>query len=108
GETAAEDGEILRKDVDEPAVHLAVPGDDSVAEDLPFLHAEIRAAMGLELVDLDEGARIEQRFDALASCELPGFVLLADAILAAANLGFPPPAAPPPPLFLLSSTPPPP
>ena len=43
--------------------------------------------MGLELVDLDERAGVEQRIDTLASRQLAGLVLLLDPLLAAAELG---------------------
>ena len=43
--------------------------------------------MGDELVDLVEGARIEEQVDALARRELPGVVLPFQAIIAAAALG---------------------
>ena len=42
--------------------------------------------MGDELVDLLERARIEQEFDPLARRQLAGLVLLAEPILAAAEL----------------------
>src|SRR5207249_9287740 len=80
--------EVLREHVDEPAVDLAVPGDHAVSEDLPLLHAEVGAAMRLELVDLDERAGIEQHVDPLARRELARFVLLADPLLAATPVGF--------------------
>ena len=42
GERAAEDGEVLREDVDEAAVDAAVARDDAVAEDAGVAVAEVR------------------------------------------------------------------
>jgi hypothetical protein len=44
------------------------------------LHAEVGAAVGDELVELDEGARVEQQVDALAGGQLAVGVLLGDAL----------------------------
>ena len=82
-ERAAEDGEVLREHEDLAAVDDAVAGDDAVAEDLLLLHAEVGAAVGDELVELDEAAGVEQGGDALARGQLAGLVLLVDARLAA-------------------------
>ena len=51
---AAEDGEVLREDVDEPPVDPAESADDAVAEDLAVGHAEIGAAVGDEDAQLLE------------------------------------------------------
>ena len=74
-ERAAEHGEVLREDEDLAAVDGAVAGDDAVAEDLLLLHAEVGAAVGDELVELDEaspgraGASMRSRAVSLpASC----------------------------------------
>ncbi len=40
---AAEDGEVLGEDIDEPAVDRARSGDDAVAGDLLLLHPEVGA-----------------------------------------------------------------
>ena len=93
GERAAEDGEVLGEDVDQPAVDRAVAADDSVARDLLALHAEVGAAVGDEGVDLHEGAGVEQQLDALAGGELARRVLLADAVLPAPAPGRGEPAA---------------
>ncbi len=85
GEGAAEDGEILREDVDQAAVDAAVAGDEAIAGDDLLLHAEIAAAMGDQLVELFEGAVVEQQFDALAGAEF-AFLVLAGAALGAAAL----------------------
>ena len=86
-ERAAEDGEVLREDVDQAAVDAAVAGDEAVAGDDLLVHAEIAAAMGDELVELFEGAFVEQQFDALARGEFAFFVLAVAAFFAAALLG---------------------
>ena len=61
GEAAAEDREVLGEDVDEPAVDAAVAGDHAVARDLLVGHAEVEAAVLDELVELLEGALVEQQ-----------------------------------------------
>ena len=78
-------GEVLREDVDQAAVDAAVAGDEAVAGDDLLVHAEIAAAVGDELVDLFEGALVEQQFDALAGGQL-AFLVLALAALGAAAL----------------------
>ncbi len=85
-ERAAEDGEILREDVDQAAIDAAEAGDESVARGLLLFHAEIVAVMGYELVELFEGTFIEKQLDSLAGAEFAFFVL------ALATLG-PPPAS---------------
>ena len=61
GEAAAEDREVLGEDAHEPAVDAAEAGDDAVAGDLLVGHAEVEAAVLDELVELLEGALVEQR-----------------------------------------------
>jgi hypothetical protein len=72
------------KSVDPP-----VARDDAVARDLLPFHAEIGAAVGLELVELDERPGVEELFDALPGGELALGVLLVGPLLAAAELGLP-------------------
>ena len=86
-ERAAEDREVLREGEHLPAVDQAVPGDDAVARDDLLLHAEVAAAVRDELVELLEGAGIEQQLDPLARGELAGRVLALEAVRAAAELG---------------------
>ena len=62
-------------------------GDDAVARDDLVVHPEIAAAVGDELVDLFEGAGIEQQLDPLAGGQLAGGVLPLEALGAAAQLG---------------------
>ena len=64
-------------------------GDDAVAgnQQVRIVHAEVAAAVGDELVGLDERPGIEEEVDALARRQLAGVVLLLEAIFAAAELG---------------------
>ena len=62
-------------------------GNHTVAGDALIGHSKIEAAVGDELVDLFEGPRVEQQFDALPGGELAGVVLPPQTILAAAELG---------------------
>ena len=87
GQRAAEHGEVLGEHADRPAVDRAVAGDHAVAEDLLLGHAEVGAAVGDELVELDEAAVVDQRGDPLARGQLAGLVLLVDARLAAGERG---------------------
>ena len=75
GQRAAEDREILREDVDRPSVDQAVAGDEAVAIDDLLVHAEIAAAVAHQLVELFEGAFVEQQVDALARGEFAFGVL---------------------------------
>ena len=83
----AEDREILREDVGRAAVDQAVAGDEAVAVDDLFLHAEIAAAMADQLVGFLERAFVEQQIDALARGELAFLVLAFAAFFAAAGFG---------------------
>ncbi len=65
----------------------AVSGDDAVARDDLFGHPEIEAAVRDELVDLLEGAGVEQQLDALARGQLAGRALALEALVAASKLG---------------------
>ena len=75
GEAAAEDREVLGEDVHEAPVHASVAGHDAVAGHLLLGHAEVEAAVLDELVELLEGALVEQHQDALAGGELALAVL---------------------------------
>ena len=85
GERAAEDGEVLGEGVNGAAVDPAAARDDAVTRNDLLVHPEVAAAVRDELVDLLEGPGIEQQIDALARGQLAGFVLPAEAILAAAQ-----------------------
>ena len=84
GERAAEDGEVLGEDVDQAAVDRAPAGDDAVAGDFGFLHAEFVAAVFDEHVELLERAFVEQKLNALARRQLAFGVLRRMALLAPA------------------------
>src|SRR6185503_15298077 len=85
--------EVLREHEDRPAVDASMAGDDTVAGHALRLHAEVVRPVDDESVQLLERAGIEQRVDALAGRQLPGGVLLGDALFAAAEaaLGVAPP-----------------
>ena len=88
GKRAAENGEVLREDVDEPPVDAAVAGDESVARGPLLFHPEILAVVPDEFVQLLERAFIEQQIDALARAELARFVFAFAALRSAAFFGF--------------------
>ena len=82
---SAEHGEVLRERKHLATVDQPVTGDDAVAGDDLLGHAEVAAAVRDQLVELFEGAGIEQQIDALARRELAGGVLPFEAFLAAAR-----------------------
>src|SRR5262249_23076554 len=86
-ERAAEHREVLSEHERLPPVNEPVAGDHAVAGNFFLLHPEIGAAMGDELVDLDERAGIEQQLQPFACGQLAGFVLPCDALFAARQLG---------------------
>src|SRR5690242_5666065 len=77
---AAEHGEVLAEDIDQPAVDGAVPGDHAVPRDLLVLHAEVDRAMLDEHVVFLERAGIEQGIDALTRRQLALGMLRLDAL----------------------------
>ena len=83
---AAEDGEVLRKCVDQATLNGSIAGNHSVAGNPLFLHPEILGLMHHQLIELLKGARVEEKFDALTSRELARRVLAVDTILTAAKL----------------------
>ena len=87
-ERAAENGEVLRENINQAAVDAAESGDKAVARRALLLHAKIDAAVADKFVELFEGAFIEQQMDALARGQLAGFVLAFAALRAAAGFGF--------------------
>ena len=87
GERAAENGEILGEDEDQPALDAAVAGDEAVAVVFLLGHAEVVGAMRDQLVGLLEGAFVEQELDALAGRHFAFFVLALAALLSAAVFG---------------------
>ncbi len=66
---AAEDREVLREDVDLPAVDAAGAAHHAVAGDLALLHPEVGAAVGDEHAQLGEAAGVAERGDPLADGE---------------------------------------
>jgi len=89
-ERTAEHGEILREDVHEAAVDAAVAGDEAIARRTlrVLVHAEVGAVMADELVELFEGALIEEQVDALAGAELALLVFALATLGTAARFGF--------------------
>lgn len=77
-ECPAEDGEVLGEDGHGAAVDGAVTGHDSVAVGAVGLQAEVGRAVLGELVELDEGAFVQEQFDALTRRQLALGVLLLD------------------------------
>ena len=86
-ERAAEHGEVLAEDEDQPAVDGALAGHHAVARHLLLGHAELGAAVLDEHVGLLERVRVEQELDPLAGGELAALVLRLDPPLAAAQPG---------------------
>ena len=86
-ERAAEDGEVLGEDVDQPAVDPAVAGHDAVARNHLLVEPEVGGAVGDEPVQLDEAALVQQQVEPLARGELALLVLLRDARGAPALFG---------------------
>ncbi len=80
-EGAAEDGEVLAEHADLAAVDGAVAGDHAVAVGAGLLQAERGGAVACQLVELDEGALVEEDLDALAGGLAALRVLLLDRLL---------------------------
>ena len=87
-ERAAENREILGKDVDQATLNPAEAGDEAVTRGALLLHPEIGAAVADELIKLLERAFIQQQVDALARSELPGLVLALAALGTAPGFRF--------------------
>jgi len=73
---------------DQPPIDAAMARDEAVAGRALVVHAEIRAAMADEFVELLEGALVEEQVDALARAEFSLLVLAFAAFGAAARFGF--------------------
>ena len=79
--------EVVGRHRHEPAVDLAVAGDDAVGRRLLALQRAHRVVdAGME-AHFGEGAGVDEEVDALARGELVGRVLLGDLLLASAELG---------------------
>jgi hypothetical protein len=81
---AAEDGEVLAGEMDEAAADGAGAGHDAVGGDLLARHAEQGLPVLGEQADLLEAAGVDEGVDPLAGGELPLFLLLGQAVGAAA------------------------
>ena len=77
---AAEDREVLAEDAHHAAVDLAVAGHHAVAVGAGLLQAERGRAVPRELVELDEGALVEEHLDPLAGGLAALGVLLLDRL----------------------------
>src|SRR5260370_41140875 len=88
GERAAEDGEVLRENIDKAPVDAAEAGDEAVARGALLVHAEIGAAVAHEFVELFESVFVEETMDALACGELAGFVFALATLGTAASFRF--------------------
>ena len=86
GQRAAEDGEVLGEDIDEPAVDRAGTGDDAVAGNALAFHAEVDAIVLDVHVIFFEAALIEQHGEPLAGCQAALRMLGLDTFFAAAHL----------------------
>jgi len=84
-ERSAKHGEILRKNIDQPAVDTSVAGDEAIPGRPLVLHPKIIAAVRNELVELLKGALIEKQRHALARRELAGLMLALAAFGTAAG-----------------------
>ena len=90
GKRAGQNREVLCVEIHSTAIDLAIPGDDTVAEEFGFFHAEIVAAMQFEGIVFLKGTWIEQGMNTLASRFFPFFVNLVNFILTATQQGFGP------------------
>ena len=83
---AGHDREVVGGDRDQPAVDLAVAGDDAVGRRLLALQRAHRVVDARVEAQLGERAGVDEQVEALARGELVGRVLLGDLLLAAAEL----------------------
>ena len=86
-QTAAENGEVLGEDEHRAAIDRAVSGDDCVAERAFVLYAETRRLVPDELIDLLEGAFVEQCIEPLPRRQFPLLVLAGDGTLTSCMQG---------------------
>jgi len=77
----------VRKDKHGATVDLAVAGDNTVGEELLFLHPEGVVSVGAELIELMEGAVIKEVVDPLAGGLFALVMLFGDAGFTAALAG---------------------
>jgi hypothetical protein len=86
-QATAENGKILRVNINQAAVDGAVPGHHGVAGKLLLIQSKIGAVVRAQAIELDEAAAVEQDIETLARQKLSLFVLPLAALLAAAGLG---------------------
>src|SRR5215831_5580442 len=79
-ERAAEDGEVLREDVNQASIDAAIAGDEAVARGALLLHAEVHTAVANEFVEFFEGAFVKQQMDAFTRSEFASLVLALAAL----------------------------
>jgi len=82
------DGEILGKDVDQPAADRTIARDHPITQGDALAHAKIAHMVCGQGIQLLEAALVQQRGDALSSGHLAFFMLLFNRAGAAALLGF--------------------
>lgn len=82
---AAEDAEVVGVDEDRPPLHRAPAGDHTVAVRLLLLQTETGGPVPAQLLDLAEGAGVQQQFDALPRGQLALGVLRLGRLLARAG-----------------------
>src|SRR5260370_19449575 len=85
---AAKHSEILREDVNQPAVHTAESGYKSIARGALRFHSEISAMVAHEFIQLFKGTFIEQQIDSFAGGQFSRFVFAFATLQSAAGFGF--------------------
>ncbi len=88
GKRAADDGEILSKNIDQATVYSGTASYNSIAWINLFFHVKIRAAVSYEHIEFFETVRIHQQIDAFARGKLAFFMLRGNAFRASTQLGF--------------------
>ena len=86
-DAASEDGEVLRKDVDEAVVNCAEACDNAVAGDALLVEAEVVAVVGDQRVDFAKAAFIQHQLKPLAGGGPAFSVLNLDPFKAAPEFG---------------------
>src|ERR1700682_5644933 len=87
-ERTAENGKVLRENINQAAIDTAEAGDETIAGGTLLLHAEIDATVTDKFVEFFEGAFVQQKMDALAGGKFAGFVFALPALRAATGLRF--------------------
>ena len=88
GKRAAKNGEILRENINQPAVDASKAGNETVARWALLFHSKIDAVVADKFIQLLEGTFIEEQINAFASGEFAGFMLALAAFRASACFGF--------------------